>query len=152
MLNSDYDGQNCSIARALEQVGERWTLLIVRELLMRPRRFTSLQRRLGIAKNILSTRLDKLVDLEIAERIPYGDAGERYEYQLTRKGRELFPVINALLAWGDTYAAPEGAPLVFEHACGHPAGHKVVCAHCGKPLDLDHLEALPGPGFAPAGR
>lgn len=146
MLRSDYSGQNCSIARALEDVGERWTLLIVRELLRRPHRFAELERRLGIAKNVLSNRLDKLVEREIVEKVPYTDARDWNNYRLTRKGKDLFPVISALMAWGDKYEAPNGPPVVFEHECGHAAGHKLVCAYCGDDIVPRALSVTAGPG------
>lgn len=151
MLRSEYVGQECSVARALEAVGERWTLLIVRELLRRPRRFAELERRLGIAKNVLSARLDKLVALGIVERVPYSAARDWNEYHLTAKGRDLFPVIHALMAWGDAHEAPDGAPAVFEHACGHPAGHKVVCEACGEEVTARDVRAIAGPGRAARG-
>jgi DNA-binding HxlR family transcriptional regulator len=146
MLNSDYVGQNCSVAKALEVVGERWTLLIVRELLRRPHRFAELERSLGIAKNVLTSRLDKLVELEIVEKTPYTDARDWNDYRLTRRGKDLFPVISALMAWGDRYLAPDGPPVIFEHECGHAAGHKLVCAYCGDDIALRSLKAVVGPG------
>ena len=147
MLNSNYANQNCSIARALEAVGERWSLLIVRELLRAPRRFAQLERSLGIAKNVLSTRLDKLAELDIVKKVPYSVTRDWNEYQLTQKGRDLFPVINALMAWGDTYEAPHGAPAVFRHVCGRPAGHWLVCENCGEAVTVDSIHPVPGPGF-----
>ncbi|MBH0777920.1 winged helix-turn-helix transcriptional regulator [Nocardia bovistercoris] len=146
MLNNDYTGQNCSISRALEAVGERWTLLIVRELMRRPHRFAELERKLRIAKNILTVRLEKLVALGIAEKVPYSDSRDRNEYRLTRKGRDLFPVLSALMAWGDRYSAPDGPPVIFEHECGHAAGHKLVCAYCGDDVGLRSIRAIAGPG------
>ena len=146
MLNSDYTGQNCSIARALEAVGERWTLLIVRELLRRPHRFAELERKLGIAKNVLTKRLEKLVDLRIVERMPYTEARDWNDYRLTRKGKDLFPVISALMAWGDRYLAPDGPPVIFEHECGHAAGHKLVCAYCGDDVVTRSVKVIAGPG------
>jgi DNA-binding HxlR family transcriptional regulator len=145
-LNNDYVGQNCSVARSLEAVGERWTLLIVRELLRRPHRFAELERNLGIAKNILTNRLDKLVNLEIIEKVPYADTRDWNDYQLTRKGMHLFPVINALMAWGDRYLAPNGPPIIMEHECGHAAGHKMVCAYCGDDITGRSIHPVAGPG------
>jgi len=147
MLKSDYFGQNCSIARALEVVGERWTLLIVRELLRRPCRFARLERKLGIAKNILATRLEKLEALGIVEKIPYTTARDWNEFRLTDKGSDLFFAVNALMAWGDSYLSPDGAPVVMEHSCGHPAGHKVVCEACGQEITPDNVHATAGPGY-----
>jgi DNA-binding HxlR family transcriptional regulator len=147
MLNSEYSGENCSVARALEVVGERWTLLIVRDLLTGPHRFAELQRKLGIAKNVLTVRLQKLVDEGIAEKVPYTGARNWNDYRLTRKGKDLFPVLSALMAWGDRYAAPQGGPpLIFEHECGHAAGHKMVCAYCGDDLIPRTVRVIPGPG------
>lgn len=146
MLNSDYRGQSCSIARALENVGERWTLLIVRELLRRPHRFAELERKLAVAKNVLTSRLDKLVKLEIVEKVPYTEARDWNDYRLTRKGQDLFPVISALMAWGDKHEAPNGPPVVLEHECGHAAGHKLVCAYCGDDIVPRAVRVTPGPG------
>ena len=89
MLKRDYEGQNCSIARALEVVGERWTLLIVRDVFLGLRRFDELQESLGIARNVLTDRLNRLVDEGILERVRYSERPERYEYRLTPKGRDL---------------------------------------------------------------
>lgn len=149
VLKSDYFGQSCSIARALEAVGERWTLLIVRELLRRPRRFADLERKLRIAKNVLSSRLAKLTELEIVEKVPYTTARDWNEYRLTEKGQDLFYVVQALMAWGDRYEAPDGAPAIFEHDCGHPAGHKVVCEHCGQAIAPADVHVVAGPGLRP---
>lgn len=142
MLRSDYDGQTCSVARALETVGERWTLLIVRELLRRPRRFSDLERLLGIAKNVLAKRLDKLAELDVIEKAPGTSA-----YRLTAKGQDLLPVVQALMAWGDRYDAPHGPPAVIEHVCGHAAGHKVVCEHCGEVVAASDIRVTAGPGL-----
>ena len=146
MLRSDYAGQNCSVARALEVVGERWTLLIVRELLYKPRRFSTLERRLPIAKNILANRLEKLVDLEIVEKTR-SEAGAAWAYHLTAKGSDLFPVISALMAWGDAHLAPDGPPVILEHACGHATGHKLVCEGCGEAVNQRTIRSLAGPGW-----
>jgi DNA-binding HxlR family transcriptional regulator len=147
MLKSEYSGENCSVARALEIVGERWTLLIIRDLLSGPHRFAELQRKLGIAKNVLTVRLQKMVDEGIVEKTPYTGARDWNDYRLTRKGKDLFPVLNALTAWGDRYAAaPGGPPLIFEHECGHAAGHRVVCAYCGDDIIPRTIKVVAGPG------
>jgi DNA-binding HxlR family transcriptional regulator len=103
MLNRAYEGQNCSIARALEVVGERWTLLIIRDVFLGLRRFDQIQESLGIARNVLSDRLNRLVDEGILKRVRYRDRPERYEFQLTRKGRDLLLPLTALGQWGDQY-------------------------------------------------
>ncbi|MHB8531170.1 MAG: winged helix-turn-helix transcriptional regulator, partial [Solirubrobacteraceae bacterium] len=145
-LDSEYKGQNCSVARSLEAVGERWTLLIIRELLRRPHRFAEIEGKLGIAKNVLTNRLDKLVELEIVKRVPYTEARDWNDYRLTRKGRDLFPVINALMAWGDKYEAPDGPPVLFEHDCGHTVDHELVCAHCRERVAPKTIRVVAGPG------
>jgi DNA-binding HxlR family transcriptional regulator len=147
VLNSDYPGQICSIARALEVVGERWTLLVVRELLRRPRRFSDLERALGISKNVLTARLGRLVAEGIVVTEPSAARRDWHVYRLTSKGTDLFPVIASLMAWGDAHAAPHGAPAVFEHSCGHPAGFRVVCEACDGPVDAAAVRPVAGPGF-----
>ena len=150
MLGSTYEGQTCSIARALEAVGERWTLLIVRDLLRGPQRFSDLEAALKISKNVLAARLDKLVDLKIVAKSQYEAARDWSEYSLTRKGYDLFPVVNALMAWGDRYEAPNGPPVVISHVCGHSAGHMVVCEHCREALSIKSVIEVPGPGATEA--
>src|SRR5512132_98048 len=103
MLNRDYEGQNCSIARALEVVGERWTLLIVRDAFLGLRRFDQFHESLGIARNVLTDRLNRLVDEGILERVRYSERPERFEYRLTPKGRELNVALSGLRQWGDKY-------------------------------------------------
>ena len=147
MLKNDYVGQNCSIARALEVVGERWTLLVVRELIIKPRRFSELERRLSVAKNVLANRLEKLLELGIISREQLDEARDWGVYTLTAKGKDLFPVISALMAWGDRYSAPEGAPVIFQHSCGGAAGHKLVCEGCGEPVDIHTVHGVAGPGW-----
>ena len=105
MLNRTYEGQDCPIARALEIVGERWTLLIVRDVLVGPCRFDQLQASLGIARNVLADRLNRLVEKGILERVPYSKRPPRHEYRLTDKGRELESALSALRQWGDQFVA-----------------------------------------------
>ena len=104
VLRNDYPDQVCSIARSLEVIGERWTLLIVRDVMNGRRRFDELQQGLGIARNVLSARLQRLVEENILERRPYQRNPERYEYFLTEKGLDLWPALVALLAWGDRHS------------------------------------------------
>ncbi len=135
---------NCSVAQALDVVGEWWTLLVVRNLMFGQRRFEAIQGDLGIARNILSDRLGTLVDHGVVDRVKYQDHPERFEYRLTAKGRDLFPVIAALMAWGDTWASPMGKPIDLIHECGHVATPTVVCDHCGGRLDLTTVKAKVG--------
>lgn len=138
MLKNDYAGQDCSVARTLEVVGERWTLLIVRELLIKGgARFAELLQSLGVAKNILSSRLDKLITLGIIEKVQLNQSRDWGEYRLTAKGMDLFPVINAMISWGDRHVSPDGPPLVLQHKnCKKPVGHRLVCECCGEPITV----------------
>jgi DNA-binding HxlR family transcriptional regulator len=148
VLRHDYPGQTCSIAKALEVVGERWTLLIVRDVMLGHRRFDELQKSLGVARNVLSARLQRLVDEDIVERRPYQESPERYEYFLTEKGLDLWPALVALLGWGDRHTDyPDGPPLlVFHKECGGPVSDRGVCGRCGETLEARDARALPGPG------
>jgi DNA-binding HxlR family transcriptional regulator len=142
-----FEGQNCSVAAALAVVGERWTLLIVREVLGGHRRFEDIRRRTGIAPNILSDRLATLVEHELLRREPVDGEPDVFEYRPTRKGVDINPVLLTLMAWGDRYAAPDGPPRVPVHAtCGHDAAPQLHCSHCGDPLQPPDLEMHPGPG------
>jgi DNA-binding HxlR family transcriptional regulator len=151
MLHRDYSGQNCSIAGTLELIGERWTLLILRDAFHRVRRFEDFQRRLGIARNVLSNRLQTLVDAGILERRLYQEHPARYEYRLTEKGIGLWPVLMTLVKWGDKYAAPHGVPRIIEHRdCGGQVNDHLMCDRCGKPLSARDVVARPGPGLSAA--
>jgi DNA-binding HxlR family transcriptional regulator len=143
-----FTDQNCSIARALEVVGERWTLLIMREVLLGHRRFAEIRRNVGVAPNILSDRLQTLVEQGLLERRLYSEHPESYEYALTRKGIDINPVIVALQQWGDRYAAPDaGPPRVPVHtACGHDTHPALCCSHCGEVIRSGELKVRPGPG------
>jgi DNA-binding HxlR family transcriptional regulator len=148
MLRSDYRGQVCSIARALEVIGERWSLLIVRDVMNRRRRFDELQQGLGIARNVLAARLQRLVEEDILERRPYQRNPERYEYFLTEKGLDLWPALVALLAWGDRHSpTPDGPPLlIFHKECGGRVSDRGICETCGEVLEARDARAMPGPG------
>jgi DNA-binding HxlR family transcriptional regulator len=147
MLPRDYAEENCSIARTLEVVGDRWTLLIVREALAGVTRFDDFLQHLGVARNVLADRLARLVDETILVRCAYQQRPVRYEYVVTDKGRDLWPVLASLMAWGDSYAAPNGAPRVLIHeGCGGRAHQVVTCASCRSELRSDELITKPGPG------
>jgi DNA-binding HxlR family transcriptional regulator len=151
VLGNDYSSQTCSIAGALEVVGERWSLLIVRNVFLGLRRFDQIQGNLGIARNVLQTRLERLVDQGVLERKLYSERPPRYEYLLTEKGLDLWPTVVALMQWGDRHAAPVGGPaVVLEHrGCGGRVDEHRVCEKCGKPLNARESRALPGPGASP---
>ena len=139
---------NCSIARPLAVLGERWALLVLRDLFLGLRRFDEIQESLGVASNVLSQRLATLVEEGIVERRRYSEHPERFEYLLTEKGRELQPVLLALLRWGDRHTAgPEGPALEPTHDdCGKGFQMVPTCSECGGELDSRHIHARPGPG------
>ena len=151
MLGREYEGQVCSVARALDVVGERWSLLIVRNVLLGLRRFDEMQAQLGIARNVLQGRLTRLVDAGVLERKLYQQHPPRHEYRLTEKGLDLWPTIVALMQWGDSHAPGEaGVPVVLEHrGCGGGVDGHRVCTACGKALSVREVVALPGPGATP---
>jgi DNA-binding HxlR family transcriptional regulator len=149
MLRADYPGQYCSIAKSLEVIGERWSLLIVRDIFNGHRRFGELQSSLGIARNVLSARLQRLTDENILERRAYQESPARYEYFLTEKGLDLWPALIALMNWGDRYSAgPEGAPRVIVHKeCGGKVNERGICGDCGKLLHARDARQVAGPGW-----
>ena len=127
--------ETCSIARAMEILGERWTFLILRESFYGVRRFSDMQRNLGIARNILSARLQTLVRAGILERRLYQEEPERFEYRLTAAGRDLYPAVITIMRWGDEHLLEDEPPPVgLRHTCGHEADPVVVCSHCHAPL------------------
>jgi DNA-binding HxlR family transcriptional regulator len=147
VLHRTYRGQNCSIARTLELVGERWSLLIIRDALLGVRRFDEFQRSLGVARNVLSERLGRLVEAGVLERVRYQERPARHEYRLTEKGRELSVPLLTLMHWGDRYLAPEGPPRVAEHSgCGGAVLERLVCADCCAVLGPGEVQTRPGPG------
>jgi DNA-binding HxlR family transcriptional regulator len=138
-----------SVGRALQLIGDHWTLMILREALFGVRRFGQLVRNLGIPRPTLSARLRSLVDSGLLERVPYARDPDRYEYRLTQAGRDLFPAAVLLMRWGDRYlAGPEGAPIVLRHhECGEFADPALICASCGKPITAHNVTPEPGAGF-----
>jgi DNA-binding HxlR family transcriptional regulator len=148
MLGKTYDSQVCSIARALEVIGERWSPLIVRDALFeRATRYNDFQRSLGIATNVLKARLDGLVEAGIMRRYKYSDQPVLHEYLLTDKGRALAPALVALSEWGDRWATDGEPPIAYTHSrCGAGIGQQTVCAHCGRVDDPGEIEATVKPG------
>jgi DNA-binding HxlR family transcriptional regulator len=147
MLNREYEGQNCSIAGTLELVGERWTLLILRDAFLRVRRFEDFQRSLGIARNVLSARLQLLCDEGILERRAYQERPVRYEYRLTEKGIDLWPILMTIMKWGDRHMADDGPPMLIEHkGCGGLLDDHLICDRCGQALGARDCAAREGPG------
>ena len=146
MLRRDYEGQNCSIARALEIVGERWTLLIIRDAFLGLRRFEQFQQSLGIARNVLTDRLNRLVEEGILERVRYSERPERFEYRLTDKGRDLQIALAGLRQWGDLYLSAQPPCVARRKSDKKP----VVAAFVPAGADVlrpDEIESVPGPGL-----
>ncbi len=150
-LQRSYVNQNCSVAATLELVGERWTLLIVRELLLGVHRFSELQSDLGIARNVLQVRLQRLVEAGIVERRRYQDHPPRAGYHLTDKGLDLWPAVVMLMQWGDRHLPrADGPPVALTHrGCGGPLDAHLCCARCGQPLGPRDVWATPGESAAP---
>jgi DNA-binding HxlR family transcriptional regulator len=150
MLGNAYEDQICSVANALEVVGERWSLLILREVFLGVRRFDEMQADLGIARNVLQKRLTRLIDQGVLERRLYQERPPRFEYRLTQKGLDLWPTLVALMQWGDRYGTTTAPPVVLEHrGCGGAVDEHRICQACGARLTVTDVRALPGPG-APA--
>lgn len=147
MERKSFSEMDCSVAQCLEVIGEWWSMLIVRDCFMGVTRFEDFQRRLGISRNILKERLSSLVETGVLVRVAYSEHPPRYDYKLTEKGRDLWPVLTAMRQWGDQYAAPQGAPIELVHnSCGQTTHAEVVCAWCGEKLTAYNVHATPGPG------
>src|ERR1700712_1750449 len=149
MLKNTYEDQDCSIAGTLELIGERWTILIIRDALLGLRRFDQFLTSLGgVARTVLTDRLRGRVDNGIPERVPYQDRPPRFEYLLTPKGRELIPVVISLMQWGDRHVTgPAGPSRRAEHAgCGGEAVARMVCADCGRLLGDREVATRTYPG------
>jgi DNA-binding HxlR family transcriptional regulator len=149
MLNRDYEGQeHCGVARSLEIVGERWTLLIVRDAFLGMRRFEEFQEDLGIARNVLTDRLNRLVDEEIFERVLYSERPERYEYKLTKKGRDLGLALTALRQWGDEYLTDTPARLLRRKSDKKPVVAALVPKGSDAVVSPRDVELVHAPGSA----
>ena len=138
---------HCSVAQCLEVVGEWWSMLIIRDVFLGVRRFDQFQERLGISRNILDQRLTRLVEAGVLEKSRYSDRPPRYEYRLSQKGRDLWPVLTAMRQWGDTYAAPDGPPLEIIHKdCGQVSRAVMTCSACGEEVGPRNVRVVAGPG------
>ena len=154
VLRRTYEDQNCSIARALETIGERWTLLILRDAFLGTRRFDDFQKSLGIARNVLTVRLKSLVDAGMLERRRYQERPERYEYRLTEKGIDLWPVLFTLMKFGDKHVAEGDAmppTLVTHRACGTQIDDHMCCPACGVQVGAHDVVARRGEELPSAG-
>ena len=140
--------EKCSVARTVSVIGDRWTLLILRDCFLRVRRFDEFERRLGITRHLLADRLKKLVAAGVLARRRYQERPRRYEYRLTPKGLDLHPVLLAIAHWGDHHmAGAKGAPVLYEHRpCGHLFAPVLACSACGERLEPREVRVRPGPG------
>ncbi len=143
---TDTSGWPCPIAQAVDVLGDGWSLLIIREACAGVRRFDDFQRSLGIGRNILTRRLDQLVDHGLLTRVQYSEHPPRSEYRLTPKGRDVYPILAAMAAWKDRWDPSPGGPLLQLHhqTCDHDMHAEVVCSECAEPLDVRQVRARPG--------
>ena len=147
MLGRLYEGQNCSVAKTLELVGERWTVLILREIYFGRRRFDEIAANLGIARNVLTQRLQRLIEEDVLTKVAYQERPQRFEYRLTDKGLDLWPVMVTLMQFGDRHYAPDGPPIVLTHRdCGGTLDAHRTCTTCGAKLGAKDVRAHEGPG------
>lgn len=141
MRRASFRQLKCSVAQTLEVVGDWWSLLIVRDVFFGVTRFDDMAHRLGIARNTLTDRLDWLCGHDVLRRVPYGDSGGRFEYRLTDKGRDLQPVLLAMVGWGDKWGATtaEHPPLVSSDPNGDPVELRVVNVRTGRRVAADKI-------------
>jgi DNA-binding HxlR family transcriptional regulator len=148
----DVGSLRCSVARSLSVVGDRWTLLVLRDAFLGARRFGDFGA-VGLTRHRLADRLRRLVAAGVLERVRYQERPSRFEYRLTEKGRDLYPVIVALVRWGDRWmAGDDGPPVVLIHrACGHTVMPQLACPHCARPVTARDMRAQPGPALRAGG-
>ena len=149
MRRTRFDTWPCSIARTVDLVGDWWTPLVMREAFYGARRFEEFQQRLGLSRNVLTQRLDRLVDEDMLKRVPYQKHPVRHEYRLTDKGLDFFTVLAAMIRWGDRWLSdPSGPPIELrDRETGLPIDLAVVDARTGRPIDIRQIVARPGPGL-----
>src|ERR1700674_4450706 len=149
MTRTDTSAWPCPIARTADLIGDGGTLLIMREACLGERRFEEFQRTLGIGRNILTARLNKLVDEGLLTKVPYQERPVRHEYRLTDKGRDVYPILAAMAAFGDKWLlGNDRPPLVLHHTtCDHDMHAVVTCSECAQPIDVRGVRARPGSGY-----
>jgi DNA-binding HxlR family transcriptional regulator len=142
----------CSIARTLDVIGEPWSPLILRDIYVGINRFEQIQQELDISRKVLTERLKWLVEKEVLQRHAYSQRPLRYEYRLTAKGLELCDLLLVMVRWGDRWTAGEAGPPVLyrHHTCGQVSHVELRCSVCAEPMRATDVDALPGPGAAPA--
>ena len=150
--------RECSIANALAVIGERWSLLALREVFFGVRRFDQILRNTGASRDLLARRLRTLVDAGVLERVPYEEHPPRFEYVLTSAGRDLQAVVLTLMHWGDRHVTPGSPPTVLQHTCGATLEPRTVCAACREPIRSGEITLLQSrwrepttPASSPAG-
>jgi DNA-binding HxlR family transcriptional regulator len=145
----DIQQMPCSVARALSIVGDRWTLLILRDSFLGTKRFDKFQKQIGLSRHRLTDRLNKLVEYEILRKVPYQEKPLRHEYRLTRKGIELYPVLMTLAKWGDNWmAGDDGPPIEYTHTkCNHAMTVILCCSECGEEINPKEVIPKVGPGL-----
>lgn len=145
---SELHREPCSMARTISVIGDRWTLMILRDCFLRIRRYEDFERSLGITRHLLADRLRKLVKAGVLRKQAYSERPRRHEYRLTDKGLDLYPVMMAIVHWGDTHmAGSKGRPLLHEHiACGHTFDPVTTCSHCREAITGRAVRVRPGPG------
>jgi DNA-binding HxlR family transcriptional regulator len=148
----ELERETCSVARTVSVIGDRWTLLILRECFLRVRRFEAFEQRLGITRHVLADRLRKLVAAGVLTRQAYQERPRRHEYRLTGKGLDLHAVLMAIVHWGDMHmAGASGRPVLLEHRpCGHVFDPVLTCSVCGERVSAKEVRVRPGPGGDPA--
>jgi DNA-binding HxlR family transcriptional regulator len=149
---SEIGGERCSVARTLSVIGERWTMLVLREAFRGVRRFEDFQRHTGASRPVLAERLRQLTADEVLRRERYAEKPDRYEYRLTAKGLDLYPVIVSLMSWGDTWMDDgSGPPLLLTHVdCAAPLAPTLACGSCGEPVTARDVRATPAENATPA--
>lgn len=145
--------EQCSLARTVAVIGDRWSLLILRECFLRVRRFEEFQSKLGITRHLLADRLKKFVRFGVLRKAKYQESPVRYEYILTQRGLELYPIVMAIVHWGDIHMVDErGRPMVHEHkSCGKLFDPVMICSECGEPILAKQVHVHAGPGAPPSG-
>jgi DNA-binding HxlR family transcriptional regulator len=149
-LGKNYDGQDCSLARSLALVGERWTFLVLRDALYGVRRYGDFLSHLDLPRAVLAQRLNTLVEAGIMERRRYQESPPRDEYVLTQRGRELWPTVLTLASWGERHLSADGPKRLFFHVgCDARLDRNAACQACGRHVPPEEVEMRPGPGADP---